>query len=75
MCCFCLITPCTPSNIDAAHFPDPAPPLQVLLFYLAATIYYLYVRIRFTLVFAYMWYSILILVVECIGGSPGPTSL
>lgn len=51
-----------PLRKDASWFA-----LSVLLLYIAAVIYYLYVRIAFTLNMKDKWYSIIVLIVECIG--------
>jgi hypothetical protein len=53
----------TPLRKDASWFA-----LSVLLWYVASVAYYLYVRIAFTLDLQRgRWYSIIVLVVECIG--------
>eukprot|EP00879_Flechtneria_rotunda_P011197 GHRR01011695.1.p1 GENE.GHRR01011695.1~~GHRR01011695.1.p1 ORF type:complete len:695 (+),score=198.24 GHRR01011695.1:342-2426(+) len=52
----------TPTRKVASWFA-----IMVLLGYLSAMVYYLYVRIAFTLDMKDKWYSISVLVVECIG--------
>eukprot|EP00775_Hariotina_reticulata_P006654 gene6654-6879_t len=51
-----------PLRKDASWFA-----MMVALFYLAVVIYYLYVRVRYTLDMKDKWYSICVLIVELIG--------
>ena len=65
--------PVTPPPPTARRAPGAAP--KVALFYLGAMGYYLFVRIARTLDMPYKWYSILILVVECLGARAGAERL